>query len=254
MIFQKNEILDKDIYYGFINKIPTIVHISMQIHNELDVSGKLIIKNENFHKVRLKNDIIINYYYPATQEMIDNYKNKIKIITESYQEYIEKVEPFINSVIETNTKWINNILYNNYELDRVIFKNNKFIITKNIGYDSNNEFYLLAIPFEKIKTVRDLNIKHKKLLKEMKNKSLEIAFKNNLLEEDLYLFFHYHPSCYHLHLHICLNNHKSLKCKLYRHLLFETVLKDLEIIRKKELKFEINISNPIYKLLKNITV
>ena len=83
----------------------------------------------------------------------------------------------------------------------------------------------------------------------MKLKTLEIAKKQNFEEEDLYFFFHYHPSCYHLHLHICLNSHKNLKFKLYRHILFEDVLENIDKIGKKLMKFEINISNPIYKLL-----
>jgi hypothetical protein len=44
-------------------------------------------------------------------------------------------------------------------------------------------------------------------------------------------------------------NHKSLKFRIYRHVLLDYVLDNLEIIGKKDMKFEIAISNPIYKLL-----
>jgi m7GpppX diphosphatase len=182
--------------------------------------------------------------------MIESFKSKIKIVSESYEDYKLKIEPYINSIIETNTKWIKNILNLQNEADKILFKGEKFIVIKNIGYDTKNDFYLLAIPFEPLKTIRDLQNSHKELLKLMKLKTLEIAKKQNFEEEDLYFFFHYHPSCYHLHLHICLNSHKNLKFKLYRHILFEDVIENIDKIGKKLMKFEINISNPIYKLLK----
>jgi m7GpppX diphosphatase len=181
--------------------------------------------------------------------MIESYKSKMKIITETYDVYKNKIEPYINSILESNTKWMKNILNLQNEANKILFKGEKFIVVKNIGYDTKNDFYLLAIPYESLKNIRDLEPKHKELLKLMKLKTLEIAKKHNFDEEDLYFFFHYHPSCYHLHLHICLNTHKNLKFKIYRHVLLDDVMENIEKIGKKLMKFEINISNPIYKLL-----
>lgn len=254
MKFHKLEILENkketNVYYGNINKIPAILIGDKEISNELNLDGEIILKNENFQKIKLtSSESIIHLYYPANNEMIESFKSKIKIVSESYEDYKLKIEPYINSIIETNTKWIKNILNLQNEADKILFKGEKFIVIKNIGYDTKNDFYLLAIPFEPLKTIRDLQNSHKELLKLMKLKTLEIAKKQNFEEEDLYFFFHYHPSCYHLHLHICLNSHKNLKFKLYRHILFEDVIENIDKIGKKLMKFEINISNPIYKLL-----
>ena len=254
MKFHKLEILENkketNVYYGNINKIPAILIGDKEISNEINLDGEIILKNENFQKIKLiSSESIIHLYYPANNEMIESFKSKIKIVSESYEDYKLKIEPYINSIIETNTKWIKNILNLQNEADKILFKGEKFIVIKNIGYDTKNDFYLLAIPFEPLKTIRDLQNSHKELLKLMKLKTLEIAKKQNFEEEDLYFFFHYHPSCYHLHLHICLNSHKNLKFKLYRHILFEDVIENIDKIGKKLMKFEINISNPIYKLL-----
>ena len=252
MLFKKIEILefknDINVYYGTIDNIASILYAEKNIPEELELEGEVIIKNENFYKIKI-NESIISLYFPASEATIELYKNKTKIIKESYIDYINKVEPYIDSILETNTKWINNILYNDNENDRILYKNDKFIIIKNICWDNNNDFYILAIPFESLKNIRHLDITHKDLLKSMKAKTLEISKIYNFDEQDLYFFFHYHPTCYHLHLHVCLNTHKKLKCKIYRHVMLEYLLENIETIGKKEMKFEINISNPIYKIL-----
>ena len=43
---------------------------------------------------------------------------------------------------------------------------------KNIGFDTNNDFYILIIPFDPIKHIRDLNVSHRELLETMKIYSL----------------------------------------------------------------------------------
>jgi len=239
MKFQKIEILEykknTNVYLGKINDINCILIADKKIPNEIEI-------NEN------KNDIT-NIYYPANNELIDFYKNKFKIVTETYDDYSNKIEPYINSILDANTKWVKNILYHKMETDKILFKNKKFIILKNVSWETNNDFYLLIIPFEPIKNIRHLTEEHREILELMKKKSIEIAKKYNFEENELYFFFHYHPSCYHLHLHVCLINHKSLKFKIYRHVLLENILNDLENIGKKTMKFEIIISNPIYKLL-----
>ena len=252
MLFNKIEILefknDINVYYGMIDNLPSILYAEKNIPDELNLDGEIVIKNENYYKIKI-NESIISLYYPASEATIELYKNKTKIIKESYIDYINKVEPYIDSIMEVNTKWIMNILYNDNENDRILYKNDKFIIIKNICWDNNNDFYILAIPFESLKNIRHLDITHKDLLKSMKAKTLEISKLYNFDEQDLYFFFHYHPTCYHLHLHVCLNTHKKLKCKIYRHVMLEYLLENIENIKKKEMKFEINISNPIYKIL-----
>ena len=254
MKFHKLEILeikkDTNVYYGTINNIHAILIGDKEISNQFCLDGETILKNENYQKIKILNsETIIHLYYPSTNDMLESYKSKIKIISESYDDYKKKIEPYINSILESNTKWIKNILNLQNEANKILFKGEKFIVIKNIGYDTKNDFYLLAIPYEPLKTIRDLRGNHKELLKLMKLKTIEIAKKRNFEENDLYFFFHYHPSCYHLHLHICLNNHKNLKFRLYRHILLDYAIDHIEKLEKKTFKFEMSISNPIYKLL-----
>jgi m7GpppX diphosphatase len=253
MKFKNLEVLeyrtDYNIYYGVIKNYFAVLFGIKDLSNELEINGEILIKNENVYKFNQKE--VHTLYYPVDQDFIDSFKTKIKIIEETYDDYKNKVEKYIDSIIDNNTKWINNILYNNNESDRVLFKNNNFIIIKNICWDNLTDFYLLVIPYEKIKNIRHLNESHKELLLEMKNEALKIAKKYNIDEDELYLFFHYHPSCYQLHLHVCLLTHKTLKLKLYRHIMLDDILEHLETFYKKTIKFESSISNPIYKILKD---
>lgn len=239
MKFKKIEILEikngTNVYYGTIENVPTILIAEKNIPDEITIDE---INLEKKHLI-----------YPASNDLIESYRNKIKIITETHTDYKNKVEPYINSILESNTKWIRNILAFQNETEKVLFKGEKFIVVKNIGYDTKNDFYLLAIPHEELRTIRDLRGQHKELLKLMKLKTIEIAKKRNFEENDLYFFFHYHPSCYHLHLHVCVNSHKNLKFRLYRHILLDYAIDHIEKLEKKTLKFEMSISNPIYKLL-----
>lgn len=253
MKFKNLEVLeyrtDYNIYYGVINNNFAVLFGMKDLPNELEINGELLMKNENAYKFNQKE--VQTLYYPVDQDFVDSFKTKIKVIEETFEDYKNKVEPYINSILESNTKWMNNILYHKSEAERILYKNKKFIIIKNICWDSLTDFYLLVIPFEKIKNIRHLNESHRELLEEMKKETLKISKSFNLDEDELYFFFHYHPSCYQLHLHVCLLNHKALKLKLYRHIMLDDVLDNLESYGKKTIKFESSISNPIYKILKD---
>ena len=242
MKFQKTEILEykknTNVYLGKVNEINCILIGDKKIPDEIELGDDIKAKSPD-----------MTIYLPATNELIESYKNKYKIVTETYEDYCNKTEPYINSILDGNTKWVRNILYHKMETDKLLFKNKKFIIIKNIAWETINDFYLLVIPFEPIKNIRHLTEEHREILETMKKKSIDIAKKYHFEENDLYFFFHYQPSCYHLHLHVCLLNHKSLKFKIYRHVLLEDIMNDLENNGKKTMKFEIVISNPIYKLL-----
>ena len=252
MKFQKTEILEykknTNVYLGKMNDSNCILIGDKKLPNEIELDDN-ITKDPSSIVLDSSLTNITNIYFPASNELIDSYKNKFKIVTETYEDYCNKIEPYIDSILEANTKWVKNILYHKMEINKILFKNKKFIVIKNISWDTNSDFYLLVIPFEPIKNIRHLNEEHRELLETMKKKSIDIAKKYNFEENDLYFFFHYHPSCYHLHLHVCLINHKSLKFKIYRHVLLDNILNDLENNKKKTMKFEIIISNPIYKLL-----
>ena len=89
----------------------------------------------------------------------------------------------------------------------------------------------------------------------MKLKMQEIG--NKLYEykqDELYFFFHYHPSFYYLHLHCTYIGNNSLDNKFQRNILLEDVIQNLSNNKKfynKKFYFEIPKNHILHKLIKN---
>ena len=205
-----------------------------------------------FHKI---------YYYIKNKINILFYKNDIIIIKETKLDYQNIILPYINSILYDNTKWINNIIndihpiinYNN----NILYKNTKFVIVKDIVWQDDNykNFYILAIPIKKILSIRELTIDDIPLLFEMERIIYDISKQYGINKNNLYLFFHYQPSYYQLHLHACIINNQFLQNKYKRHYFLDDIinlllLKDLKI-KDLTLTYEISTNNIIYSLLKN---
>lgn len=261
MIFIQKELLtdeSKICYLGEINKQNAIIITNTYIdETELNIDEyHLESKNDRYWKYS-KEDIELLLIYPATIETIEIFRGKMKIIEETSDNYYALVKPYIDSIKKSNTKWIFNILSKNTEKKRVKFRNTEFILAKNITWDDNNpnHFYVLTIPFKKITTIRELNKNDIPLLNQMKNKIIEYAQSYGLDESELYLFFHYHPSFYQLHLHgVNVNNNHLTSNYLRIHKLddiLNNLKNDSEYYHKYKMKFEIPNTHKIYKLLKN---
>ena len=102
-------------------------------------------------------------------------------------------------------------------------------------------------------TIRDLRKKHISLLNSMKQKSIQVAKSFDINENQLYFFFHYHPSFYHLHLHCCIINNSELSTKYFRCKMLETIISNLErnsnYYKHADILFEIPSNHIISKLL-----
>jgi len=63
---------------------------------------------------------------------------------------------------------------------------------------------LLALPFQKIRSLRELNGSHLSLLKNIRDAgTAAISKKFNIPVSQLRIYFHYQPSYYYLHVHFC---------------------------------------------------
>lgn len=207
-----------------------------------------------------------NYYFlilPISIDIIEWIKADLKIFNETYEDYNNIALPYINAILNKNIKWINNILFNGSEKQLVLYKSSEFIITKDIHWKNNNNyilqqgnnFYILAFPIKNIKTIRDLSYDDVELLENMKNKSIEIANMYGISSDRLYMFFHYHPSYYHLHLHICVLGHYTLQIKYHKQYELNDIIEKLKLDsnywKNADLKFELLSTNKLYGLLHN---
>ena len=220
MKFEKSQIVKNDenfIIFGKIKDTFAIVFADFKINNlELNLTDEQFnteyfwnfkIDNKEINVVCQKNDDTLFY---------ENKKNNYIIVHEKPEIYKKHILPYINNLFELNTKWIFNIINGKTEQDKILLKESNYLIVKDIHWESESKdhFYILAIPFEEIKTIRDLRKKHIPLLEDMKSKCLLIAKDNNLNINQLYFFFHFYDNS-KIHIYIinftCSSSKKKLK-------------------------------------------
>lgn len=93
------------------------------------------------------------------------------------------------------------------EQDKIIYEDKDektgFIIVNDLKWDGQpNTLKLIALPFQKIRSIRELNAFHLPLLKNIREAGTAvIAKKFNISASQLRIYLHYQPSYYYLHVH-----------------------------------------------------
>ena len=274
-----------NLYYGIIKDFHGIVLYTDDFESNIDFKDNITsIKFDNITSIKFDNNElpfnldVINEFckkietshdkpiellssncyikFPISSDLIEWLKAEIEIITETKEIYKKISLPYINSIYDKNTKWIHDLVYNNAEEESVLFRTNDMVICKDIVWKhiDISQFYLLCIPLKKIKSIRNLTHLDIPLLQSMKQNAINIANKYGISENRLYMFFHYHPSYYHLHLHVCITEHESLETTHYRHYYLDDIINKLEndsnYWKKATLKFELLSNTKLFKLLK----
>jgi hypothetical protein len=242
-----------NLYIGIYNNLYFIFISSEQEYDKIDINIiSDYLENNNF--IEIKNT---NFYlkYPVSIDLINWLKASLVIMEETSLTYQTISTPYIDSIYEKNVKWIFNILNGLTEQNRIMFKNDNFIICKDILW-TDNDPYMLCIPFKKIKTIRELTSDDIVLLEEMRDNILNITNNLNIKKNQLYMFFHYHPSYYQLHLHICNINNILLETKIMRYYHLDDIIDKLKMDtnywKNAILKFELLTNTKLYNLLNNI--
>lgn len=159
-----------------------------------------------------------NLIYPATETHINKYKNSnLHMIRETPQVYNSIVKPYIETMKGDRIQWVKNILYKGAESDRVLFKNNDYIILPDMKWDGQdiNSLYCCCIVYDdSISSIRDLNKDKISYLEKIRDSILieipNIYKKFNLHRDNLRLYVHYQPSYYHFHIHVVNANFSGL--------------------------------------------
>lgn len=138
---------------------------------------------------------------------------EIQIILESFlvQLYLKilRIQGIFYFYIVVFFQWITNILEHKAEQENVIYedpdKDNGFVLVTDFKWDGQTDtLKLLALPFQKIRSLRQLNGSHLSLLKNIRDAgTAAISKKFNIPTSQLRIYFHYQPSYYYLHVHFC---------------------------------------------------
>ena len=151
-----------------------------------------------------QNIIDIEFIYPINEKVIDKHRKVIyELFTETYEIYLNKTLPYINSFDKSHVQWIHNILEGKAE--KILIQTKDFVILKNYTNVENEKIIdCLGLPFngDNIRSLRDLNETHLPLLESFYNDGKKlIAEKYNCKPNELRAFLHYPPSFYYLHIH-----------------------------------------------------
>lgn len=234
--------------------------IKITFNNELyimDDFDKLLDDCEKFPDKLIEIFLLDGYIkFPVSLDFVDWLKAETEIFIESNDDYKKITLPYINSIRDKNIKWINGLLFNKSEETLVLKRTSKWVITKDIIWKDLNpaNFYILAIPLKQIKTIRELTQDDIILLEELRLECQQIAKSYGIDKNKLYMYFHYHPSYYQLHLHVSITDHPSLETNYFRHIFLDEVIDKLKLDSKfwlnTNLKFELLSGTKLYKLLK----
>jgi len=194
----------------------------------------------------IENDDYIQYSIKAITSgiLIETSKDEIhksKLKLETYEEYL-KLD--IKDILKEKN-WIYNIIDHKAEQKSIIFEDDNIIIIPDYKWNNNiNELHVLGIFKDKsLRSIRDLNSTHIKILKETIQIGCSIINKKyDVKLDNILTFFHYHPSTWQLHIHFMnINDQKTRSCILPRAYLCSTVIQNLELIPDyyKKIKLEV---------------
>ncbi|XP_012524764.1 m7GpppX diphosphatase [Monomorium pharaonis] len=220
-----------------------------------------IYRNYSCFPTEERNGLQATVIYPATQTHINKYKkHELFMIDETYELYQQVTLPYIESM-SLSLEWITNILEHKAEQESIIYedpdKDNGFVLVTDFKWDKQKDtLKLLALPFQKIRSLRELNGSHLPLLKNIRDAgTAAITKKFNISASQLRMYFHYQPSYYYLHIHFCYLMFEAPGIYAEKAHLLSTVIRNLELMSdyytKAVLSYVVFKGSPLYEKFKS---
>nr|XP_012233109.1 PREDICTED: m7GpppX diphosphatase [Linepithema humile] len=220
-----------------------------------------IYKNYDCFPTEEYNSLHATVIYPATQSHIDKYKKQeLYIIDETYELYEQVTLPHIESK-SFSLEWVTNILEHKAEQETIIYEDcdndTGFVLVTDLKWDGQRDtLKLLALPFQKIKSLRELDASHLPLLKNIRDAGIKaISEKFNVPASQLRIYLHYQPSYYYLHVHFCNLMFEAPGIYAEKAHLLSTVIRNLELMsdyyKKAVLTYVVFKDSPLYEKFKS---
>ncbi|ETL94480.1 hypothetical protein L917_07547 [Phytophthora nicotianae] len=153
----------------------------------------------------------VNLIYPATERHVRKHTDQnFHMVVETKEAYRMITKPFIDSIPAENIDWVYNILDHKSETERIIYEDthhrNGFVLLPDFKWSDPSKLeslYCLAIVHDRsLRSLRDLTGSHLKLLRNIRNASLEVLNeKFGVDPSSIRMYLHYQPTYYHLHVH-----------------------------------------------------
>lgn len=236
-----------------------LVQVREIASNDVYHWGQTVVKQD----LELSPGCKYNLIYPATETHIQKYeKSMFYMIRETPEAYEKIVQPYIETMKGDRLQWVKNILYNGAEADRVLFKNDDYIILPDMKWDGKdvNTLYCCCIVYDNtLGSIRDLDERHIAVLERIQNSILKelprIYADSGLRRDNLRLFFHYQPSYYHLHIHVVNSNFFGLANSMLigKAVLLDEVIDNLQFLgakgyKQKVINYQLKETHALWEL------
>ena len=238
---------------------------SLDILKKLFYSPKQYFENDVYSKYLtedlIQNKIDVELIYPASEKQIDKYRLiKYEIFHETYDIYLNKTLPYINSIEKKDISWIYNIFEKKTEEPIGEAPSKQFLILKDYSVAGNDkDLVCLGIPVPKysyIKSIRDLTQKELPLLEEfyIEGKNI-IAKKYGCKPNEIKAFLHYPPSFYYLHIHyISVNDPNNMSSSaINRAIDLNEIIQNIKLMndyyQKITIDHTVQVNSKLYKAL-----
>lgn len=222
--------------FGEINELP-ILNVDLIANNDIYYWSMVTLDQT----LRTLPSAKANLIYPATEKHINKYQKSVyHMVKETPEVYQSIVKPYIMTQRMDQIKWVKNILFDGVESDRVLFKNEDYIVLPDMKWDGKSieSLYCCCIVYdESISSIRDLNSNHIEYLERIQESLLkEVSDKyDGITRDKLRLYVHYQPTYYHFHIHVVNVDFTGLpgSMNVGKAILLNDVIEDLKV-RGKE--------------------
>ena len=114
----------------------------------------------------------------------------------------------------TSHKWIFDLIggtSNKYE--KVYIDEKEWMLARDDKTTENDMYYLVIFKDTSLQSIRNLGSKHVPLLTKVEHEVHSFVEKKHENHKDFQLFFHYMPSFFQLHLHVCTRHTRDPVCE-----------------------------------------
>jgi m7GpppX diphosphatase len=204
-----------------------------------------------------------NLIHPASETHIRKYeKSTLRMIRETPEAYEKVVKPYIDSMKGDRIQWVKNILYHGEEAERVLFKNEDYIILPDMKWDGKDvsTMYCCCIVYdEQISSLRELTATHTDYLWRIRESILtevpRIYGDSGITRDQLRLYVHYQPSYYHFHIHVVNSNFLGLANSMLagKAILLDDIIDNLQFLgddgySKKTITYQLKDTHALWGL------
>lgn len=158
----------------------------------------LIFRNDRYAKYRVRDTLVTKITDFTEAERRKYSRKRLELIEETPESYA-------NLAKKIPVQWVMNIINGQSEVENVLYRESDFLITKDLKFDGQAEnLYLLVIFTDAILlSIRELTGDHISLLERVQQKVRDYCAEHYHLDAaQIKMYFHYHPSYWHLHLHV----------------------------------------------------